>query len=73
MEINLTTTNDMLKSGRSNRGIYKSIVIGMSICLPAGIGAGIAYDHITLGILAGNTAGILLGTGIGIFNRNKNR
>lgn len=68
--------NEMIELGQPNRDLYKSIVIGMSICLTVGIGigigigVGIVHNQIPFGILAGNTAGILLGLVISKLNRN---
>jgi hypothetical protein len=59
--------------GQSNRNVYKSIVIGMSIYLSPGIGFGVIKNHIAPGVLAGNTAGPIPGITISRFNRNKNR
>lgn len=47
-----------------NRNLYKSIVVGMSICIPLGIGFGIAMESISLGLISGNSFGVLLGIGI---------
>lgn len=55
-----------------NRNFYKSIVIGMSICLPAGIGLGIIQNQMLPGLIAGNILGFVLGIVIHIGNRNKN-
>lgn len=55
----------------SNRNVTKAIVTGMSICLPLGIGFGIAQNQIPLGLLAGNTAGFVLGITINMFHKNK--
>lgn len=45
----------------NEKKLYKSIVISMLICLPAGIGLGIIKESIILGLLAGNTIGFVLG------------
>jgi hypothetical protein len=55
----------------TNRNIYKSIVIGMSICLPLGVGFGIIYNQVLLGILLGNSAGVIIGIIFGNQNDNK--
>lgn len=47
-----------------DRSLYKWIVIGMSICLPVGIAFGIVCNQIVIGILAGNSAGIVLGVAL---------
>lgn len=54
-----------------NRNFYKSIVVTMSIFLPIGIGFGIALNQLSLGLLAGNVLGFLLGMGITISQKNK--
>jgi len=56
-----------------NRNLYKSIVVGMSICIPLGIWLGIALGNIVLGLTAGNSLGILLGMGINSWKLNKER
>lgn len=54
-----------------NRNFYKSMVIGMSICLPAGVGIGFVKGSISLGLLTGNAFGIILGLLISAGLRNK--
>lgn len=63
----------MISMNLSSRIVFKSIVIGMCICLPLSIGFGIIHKHILLGIFFGNITGIILGIIIGKFNENKDR
>ncbi len=51
----------MKKLIRTNRKLYKSIVIGMILFMPVGIGFGIVHNHIPAGLLAGNLLGFILG------------
>jgi hypothetical protein len=53
----------MTQNNRIEREIYKSIVTGMSIFLPAGIVFGFLKGNFLLGLMAGNA----LGFGIGLF------
>ncbi len=53
----------------NERIIYKSIVVGMSICLLSGVVLGILADQIPIGILTGNITGLILGIAIGMFKR----
>lgn len=46
---------------KDNRNLYKSIIFGMLLCLPAGIWFGISRDLFIPGLLAGNILGIALG------------
>lgn len=55
---------------KKNKGLYISIVVGMSVCLPFGIGIGIMMNHLITGIIAANTAGIVLGWAAAIHNGN---
>lgn len=53
--------NEMKKIIQPNRKLFKSIVIGMILLLPAGIGQGMAHSNIPAGLLAGNLLGFILG------------
>lgn len=55
-----------------NRAFYKSVVIGMSVCIPIGVAAGISLGSVTLGLLAGNISGAVLGVAISIGKRSNN-
>jgi hypothetical protein len=61
INMNLRRKKGMVPIDNPDRSLYWWIVIGMSLGLPAGIGIGIAWNQIPLGILAGNVAGIILG------------
>jgi F0F1-type ATP synthase assembly protein I len=61
METNQIKQNEMKKLFESNQKLYKSIVIGMTLLLPVGIGFGIAQNNIPAGLLAGNLLGFILG------------
>jgi len=52
---------EMKKLFESNLNLYKSIIIGMVLFLPIGIGFGIIHNHIPAGLLAGNFLGFILG------------
>lgn len=51
----------MKKLFQQNRKLYKSIVVGMMLFLPVGVGLGIAQNNIPAGLLAGNLLGFILG------------
>jgi hypothetical protein len=53
--------NKMKKIIQLNRKLYKSIVIGMILIMPAGVGIGMAFSNIPAGLLAGNLLGFILG------------
>nr|AMP54485.1 hypothetical protein [uncultured bacterium] len=63
--------NNVMTRKQTERKLYKSIVIVMSIFLPAGVWFGLLYDQLIPGILLGNTAGLLLGIGVSRINRGK--
>lgn len=46
---------------QSQRNLYKSIVLYMSLCIPVGVAFGLMYLNFPLGLFLGNTTGLLLG------------